>query len=137
MNHTKEMIAPCGINCTYCYVHHKSKKACSGCRSHNNDQPASCRKCKIKACCDERKLYYCYECDNYPCHLIKRLDKSYIQRYQESLIGNMTQIKEEGIERFMEMEKIRLKCPECEGYLNVHDKICSSCGKKFKVNANI
>ncbi len=129
LNHDKKMVAPCGMNCTYCYVHHKKKKACLGCRVVSGDKPASCIKCKIKACTAERNLEFCYECSDYPCTLIKRLDKSYQTRYQESLIQNMTLIKDKGMTYYLTHEKKRLKCSSCEGYLNVHDKKCSCCGK--------
>lgn len=133
ITHDKNMVAPCGMNCTYCYVHHKKKKPCFGCREDGKDKPASCQKCKIKECITEKEHQYCYECDDYPCILIKRLDKSYQKRYQESLIGNMKMIGEFGMDYYLQFELDRLKCPECDGMLNVHDKICYKCGGQFNL----
>lgn len=130
LTHDKSMVAPCGMTCTYCYVHHKLKKPCLGCRQSDSNKPNSCRHCKIKACVEEKRLQFCYECKEYPCPLIKRLDKSYRTRYQESLIQNMKEIEEIGIESFLEKEKVRLKCRFCDGHINVHDKHCYKCGQK-------
>ncbi|WP_459847824.1 DUF3795 domain-containing protein [Fusibacter bizertensis] len=131
--HGKTMVAPCGINCTYCYVHHKKKKPCNGCRQSDESKPSSCLSCKIKECVGSKKVEFCYECNDFPCVLIKRLDKSYQKRYEESLIKNLETIENQGIDEFLYLEKIRLKCPSCEGYLNIHDKMCSHCGTKYKV----
>ncbi len=132
--HSTDMVAPCGMNCTYCYVHHKKKKPCKGCRKSDVDKPTSCLKCNIKKCVIEKQIDFCYECNEYPCKILKRLDKSYQKRYTESLIKKMSIIQTEGIECYLVMEKERLKCPHCGGVLNLHDKICNVCSKKYEVN---
>jgi len=135
VSHNEKMVAPCGMNCTYCYVHHKKKKPCMGCREESDNKPISCRKCKIKACVISKNLSFCNDCDVFPCILIKRLDKSYQKKYQESLIKNLKTIKERGMESFLSLDKDRLKCPNCEGVVNIHDKICSLCGGKFEIES--
>ncbi len=52
----------------------------------SDNKPASCRKCKIKICAEEKGLTLCDECTEFPCVLVKRLDKSYQKRYDESLV---------------------------------------------------
>ena len=134
VTHSSEMVAPCGMNCTYCYVHHKTKKPCSGCRMSDESKPSSCLKCKIKKCVTEKKHDYCYECSKFPCVILKRLDKSYRTRYQESLIGKMSLIQTFGIDYYLEKEKARLKCSECGHELNLHDKTCWVCSRKTEVD---
>ncbi|MGO0807252.1 prolipoprotein diacylglyceryl transferase family protein, partial [Clostridioides difficile] len=52
--------------------------------------PEHCRKCKIKDCVCQKGLFYCFECFNFPCKLIKNLEKS----YNKSLAGYIyTKIK--------------------------------------------
>jgi len=133
-NEREMMIAPCGINCTYCYAHHKKEKQCQGCRQTDNGKPEHCKKCKIRICSDERRILFCCDCTEYPCVLIKRLDKSYQTRYNESILNNMMILNARGIDYYLSVEKERLKCPECNGILNIHDKKCSECGKIFEVN---
>ncbi|WP_430883307.1 DUF3795 domain-containing protein [Fusibacter sp. JL216-2] len=134
VRHSSKMVAPCGMNCTYCYVHHKRKNPCCGCRMSDENKPSSCRKCKIKKCINEKELNYCYECSEYPCKVLKRLDKSYQMRYHESLIGKMSMIESSGLDYYLEKEKERLKCPECGHELNLHDKICCKCSRKYEVD---
>jgi hypothetical protein len=134
INYSEKMVASCGMNCTYCYAHHKKKKPCLGCRMNDKSKPASCRKCKLKDCAIKKNIRFCYECDEYPCIQIKRLDKSYQIRYQESLINNMEVIKSKGMYYYLDFEKKRLKCPKCRGTLNLHHKICSECGERFNID---
>ncbi len=132
-NENRKYIAYCGMNCLYCYSYLKNTKPCPGCRIVNNNKPQHCRKCRIKDCAEEKNLYYCSECSDYPCVLIKRLDKSYRTRYNESLINILKIIREKGIDYYLDYEKKRLECPECGGILNIHHKKCSQCGKIFSV----
>ncbi len=127
----EKMVAYCGMNCTYCYAHHRKKKPCPGCRLSDEGKPEHCRACKIKDCANEKSILFCSDCADYPCVLIKRLDKSYRTRYNESLIGTMNLISEKGMERYLKIEEERLKCPECGGILNIHHKKCCDCGKIF------
>ncbi len=127
--HDSKMVAPCGMNCTYCYAHHKKKKQCMGCRTISENMPTACRKCEIKECVTSKQLEYCNECSDYPCTRIKNLEKSYNKRYNESLMNNLDVIKHDGMASYLNAEKLRLKCKSCDGYLNIHDKICSNCGK--------
>ena len=82
------MFAPCGMNCKVCYKHCYHKKPCAGCLKSDQGKPEHCRKCKIKECIKDKRLTYCFECSDYPCKLIKNLEKSYNQRYQASLMEN-------------------------------------------------
>lgn len=126
------MFAPCGMNCMVCYVHLKNKKPCSGCLGDDSDKPDRCKICEIKICAGEKGIIYCYECSGFPCKRIKNLDKSYIKRYQASLIENSNTVKNKGIEFFFKIEKTKWKCLSCNGVISLHDKACSECGKKVQ-----
>lgn len=69
------MFAPCGMNCLVCYKHCYHKKPCAGCLNSDMGKPEHCRKCKIKDCIKGKGLSYCFECPDYPCKLIKNLEK--------------------------------------------------------------
>lgn len=134
LKNEEKMIATCGMNCSYCYAHLKKKKPCLGCRLSDEGKPEHCRKCKIKDCANDKKKLFCSDCSEYPCVLIKRLDKSYRTRYNESLINNMKVINEKGFNYYINYEKDRLKCPDCGGALSIHHKKCSDCGQVFEVH---
>ena len=126
------MFAPCGMNCNVCYKHCYHKKPCAGCLSSDTGKPEHCRKCKIKDCIKEKALSYCFECSEYPCKLIKNLEKSYNKRYQASLIENSCFVQEQGLDCFMKQQKEKYTCPKCGGIISIHDKECSECQEKMK-----
>ena len=101
------MFAPCGMNCLVCYKHCYHKKPCAGCLKSDQGKPEHCRKCKIKDCVTERQITYCFECPEYPCKQIKRLDA------------------------FLKQQKEKYTCPECGGIISIHDAECSECQYKM------
>ncbi len=126
-----EMFAPCGMNCMVCYKHCYTKP-CEGCMAENKGKTKHCCKCKIKDCVQSKGLTYCLECSDFPCKLIQTLERSYNQRYCESLIENSKIVKEHGIPQLMEMHSQKYYCLECGGIISLHDKVCTECGKKIK-----
>jgi len=77
-------------------------------------------------------LRYCFECPDYPCKLIKNLEKSYNKRYQASLMENSEFVRQHGLERFMEQQKGKYTCPKCGGIISIHDRECSACQESMK-----
>lgn len=126
------MFAPCGMNCKVCYKHCYSKKPCAGCLNSDIGKPEHCRKCKIKECVKDKELSYCYECFEYPCKQIKKLEKSYNARYDASLLENSKYVKGNGIIAFMEQQKEKFTCFACGGIISIHDRECSQCQNKIE-----
>ena len=125
------MFAPCGMNCKVCYKHCYHKKPCDGCLKSDVGKPDHCRKCSIKECSRSRNLSYCFACSEYPCVQIKRLEKSYHQRYQASLMENSAFVKAHGLDKFMERQKEKYTCSKCGGIISIHDRECSECRQKM------
>lgn len=126
------MLAPCGMNCFVCYTHLKKKKPCLGCWGEDTTKPEHCRKCKIKDCAIGQGFSFCFQCPTFPCVMIKRLDKSYRQRYGISLIDNAMRVKTIGDEQFLIEERSKWLCADCGGVICLHDRVCSECGKDIK-----
>lgn len=105
------MFAPCGMNCLVCYKHCYHKNPCVGCLNGDRGKPEHCRKCKIKDCIRSKKLSYCFECTDFPCTLIKTLEKSDNKRYQASLMENSEFVRQHGLETFMEKQKDKIYLP--------------------------
>ena len=126
------LIAPCGMNCGICYAHLREKNRCPGCRFLKSNIPISIARCKIKNCerISKSKVQFCFKCNDYPCKNLKDLDKRYRTKYGMSEIDNLESIKNKGISKFIESEKIKWACSKCGGTINVHKKICSVCGLK-------
>ena len=125
------LIAPCGMNCAICIGHVREKKQCPGCNAMDENQAVYCRKCTLKKCAilKEKNMKFCSDdCEKYPCKRLKNLDKRYRTKYRMSMLENLENIKNLGIEKFIENEQIRWKCPECGELLCVHRAICWNCG---------
>ena len=128
------MLAPCGMNCMVCYKHvqiRKKSKQCQGCLLSGEGKPEHCHKCKIKECSQLKGYTYCYECLDFPCKQIKNLEKSYSQRYKQSIVNNSLFAKEHGVDEFMIKDKEKWICKICGGAFSLHDNVCSDCGERF------
>lgn len=123
-------LAPCGVNCFVCYVHLKKKKSCNGCYGNDLNKPERCKNCKIKKCVISKSIKYCFECGDFPCIIIKNLDKSYRKRYSVELLENVDLIKNIGIDYFMKKEIVKWLCIDCGGVITQHGNYCSECTEK-------
>lgn len=134
----ERLLAPCGLNCLLCYRHLKKAGACPGCFAEEGGEgpprpikSKSCRECPLKACARARGHAYCHECEARPCAPLKRLEKTYQQRYGVSLSANGFSVIQRGLDAFMRGEQEKWGCPECGGVIGVHDRLCSECGVDF------
>jgi len=133
------LIAPCGMNCGICMAYLREKNKCPGCNSEDKDKPASCRECIIKNCqtINNNVSGFCHECPDYPCRRLKQLDKRYRTKYRMSMVENGEYIRVNGMEKFLEKENEKWKCPECGGVISCHNGICYGCGlERLKATKN-
>lgn len=137
-----ELVAPCGMDCNVCKAYLAFSRGipkqrgkishCSGCRPRQKN-------CYVKRGCKKLRLgeaKFCYECADLPCRSISRLEKRYTERYATSFVANLGMIREQGMEKFLETEAKRFRCPSCSDLVSVHDGKCCSCGKVNKVKPN-
>lgn len=125
----KELIAPCGMNCTLCYAYQREKNKCGGCRNDKSTVANSCIRCVIRNCetIKENTSHFCYDCIRYPCRRLKELDKRYRGKYHMSMIDNLALIKSHGLDVFIDTQYERFRCVNCGSILCVHHKNCSVC----------
>lgn len=130
-----DVIAPCGMDCSVCSSYLASEhdiKAkglkmpyCKGCRPRD-------KKCAfLKKRCEKllnHEFEFCYECQEFPCDNLKHIDKRYKTLYHMSLIDNLRFVKAHGLEKFLETQKEKWKCPNCGDVICCHNGICYSCG---------
>jgi len=132
----KNLIAPCGINCGICsaylaYSRNIPKKRgkishCIGCRPRDKQCAYLKGNCEILR---ENKVDFCFECKNFPCNRLKHIDERYRNDFNMSLIENLYEIKNEGVDKFLENQKEKYKCSKCGGVICVHNKKCYDCEK--------
>ncbi len=138
LNKSKSMkttlIAPCGLNCRLCRAYIRNRNSCPGCRYDDIDKSQYCVKCKIKNCShlSSKSARFCFSCKEFPCSIIKHLDKRYRTKYGLSIIDNLVFINEFGVRNFVNNEKDKWKCPQCMELLCMHKDICISCGYKWR-----
>ena len=127
---TPNLIAPCGINCRLCRAYARDKKACPGCRGEDTFKSKSCISCRIRNCekMIEGGIKYCFECAEFPCARLSRLDTRYRTKYGTSPIQNLGSMKKIGINNFVKSEEQKWTCPGCGPLLCMHQPQCLSCG---------
>ena len=128
---TKELIAPCGMNCRICLAFFgytvsgkKRKSICICCKPTDK----SCA--HLKKNCKNKTIYevdYCFECKDFPCEQLQKLDSKYRERYDMSMIENLKYIRDNGLDDFLLQHEKKYRCPECGGVICVHNGICYSC----------
>ena len=118
MKLTKNLIAPCGMNCELCLHYLRSTNKCLGCSS-GRQVNGRCINCAIKLC-KHRHGDYCFDCDIFPCDRLNRLDTRYRDKYEMSEINNLKTIKKKGIKFFLAQQQ--KKWINKDGTYCVHDK---------------
>ena len=129
----EELIAPCGMNCAICAgylaIDEEIRKRgirktyCIGCVPKG-------MKCYYKKHCErlgDGLVRFCYECKDFPCRLLKTLDKRYRTFYRMSMIENLEFIRDNGMEKFLAKETEKWRCPRCGGTISCHNGLCYSC----------
>lgn len=101
------------------------KTQCTGCRSQKKNCAFIKGNCKDLR---EEKITFCFECPTFPCVRLEKLNKRYTSKYNTSLIDNLLQIKQVGIEKFVAKETEKSKCSKCGGTVSIHDGKCYGCG---------
>ncbi len=124
------MLAPCGINCMSCYRHLRAKNACPGCLMGDEGKAGHCLACAIKKCAAEKGHAHCFLCAAFPCARVKRLDKSYQEKYGVSLVVNGRAAGRDGVAAFLAADRVRWLCPACGGVVSQHDGVCGACGRE-------
>ena len=137
---TENMIAPCGLDCSLCRHAHDSEQPCGGCLGPQEQKYEYCRtKCDIMKCGKYQQYQYrfCDACPDYPCEAIWEKENRYQAQYvlKESPIQNLKEIREEGMEAFLEKQRQRFTCPACGDVICVHTGICRGCGTSLTAPA--
>ena len=123
------LIAPCGMNCALCLAFQRPKRKCPGCWGEDTNKSTSCQSCIIRNCTtiQNNSSHFCYECEKMPCKRLKHLDTRYRTRYGMSMIANLTEIKDQGMDAFLVHQAEKYTCPTCQGLLCVHRSRCLTC----------
>ncbi len=130
----ESLVAPCGMNCAVCSAYlaktHNVKDAgirypyCPGCRPRHKTCAFLKKRCTRLL---NGKVRFCFECPDFPCENLLKLDRRYRNRYHMSMVDNLTAIKQKGITRFLAQEEEKWRCPRCGDTICCHNGLCFSC----------
>ena len=137
VNLNKELIAPCGMNCGVCSnylgyknnIHGKGLPNCIGCRPRDKQCAFLKKKCKDSLKLLKGEIEFCFECSYYPCENLTGLDNRYREKYGMSMIDNLNEIKNRGINYFIENQGKKYKCQKCGNLISIHNNKCFICDK--------
>ena len=129
---SEELIAPCGMNCAICsrylsYVNHLKRSQCIGCRPGKKRCAYLFEKCRGINHHSNENLTFCYECSQYPCKQINRMDNRYKNNYKMSMKDNLETIQKMGIGKFLEEQVNKYRCSKCGGFISIHNRKCFKC----------
>ncbi len=129
---SEELVAPCGMNCAICsrylsYVNDLKRSQCIGCRPRNKGCEYLFNKCTGINHSSKGIAAFCFECSQYPCKQINRMDDRYRNNYQMSVKDNLELIKSVGIEKFIDVQYEKYRCSQCGGLISVHNRKCFKC----------
>jgi catechol 2,3-dioxygenase-like lactoylglutathione lyase family enzyme len=135
--YAEDLIAPCGMNCRICLGYFgyttsgkKRKMKCIGCKPRDKSCAFLKKYCKKLT---KKEINYCYECSDFPCKHLEKIDEGYRKRYNMSMIENLEYIRDNGMDNFLNQQQKKYKCSECGGVICVHNGICYSCGKQLSI----
>lgn len=127
-----KLVAQCGMNCGTCVsffgytmAGKKRMHTCMGCRPRKSLCAFIKKGCKLIA--EKKPVEFCFECSDFACENIVKIDTVYRKKYGMSLIENLNYIKEKGMDAFLEKEKQIRTCPNCGGVICIHTKRCYIC----------
>ncbi len=129
-----ELIAPCGMNCGICsgylaFSRNLPRRRgkithCAGCRPRNKQCAFLKGRCQKLT---DNQISFCFECDDFPCYSLRRIDERYRRNYYMSMIDNLNEIKQSGINAFLQNQREKYKCPRCGGVICIHNRKCYDC----------
>ena len=130
----EELIAFCGMNCSLCvnYLALKNdlknkgfgRSYCPGCLPRGKNCTFMKKHCDLVG---KGLVRFCFDCDDFPCNRLIALDKRYRTKYHMSMIENLEFIKGHGIEKFLEKEGEKWRCPDCGDVICCHNGLCLNC----------
>lgn len=129
---SEELIAPCGMNCAICsrylaYRYGLKRSQCIGCRPRNESCDYLFNKCSGINHASKGNATFCFECDQYPCKQINRMDDRYRKNYEMSVKENLENIRRKGIKNFVDEQYKKYHCPKCGGLISIHNRKCFEC----------
>ena len=132
------LAGPCGFYCGTCrhYLTRSKnqlkeyglKDGCQGCRIHDKKCASIKKHCELIG---KNKIDFCFECDDFPCEHLEKLNSRHIRDDNINMIENLLRIKEIGAKQWLSEQEEKWSCQSCGGNVCVMDKKCYDCEAHF------
>lgn len=136
-NFTRDLVAPCGMNCNICSgylaLRYNLKDQgirmsyCIGCRPRNKQCAFLKKRCERLR---NQTVQFCFECPEYPCENLRHIDTRYQTFFRMSLLQNLQDIQKKGIDAFLREQEVRWGCSTCGGSVCCHNGLCFHCDEE-------
>ncbi len=112
----------------------KDQVKCYGCKT--DTVFINCSYCQMRKCAIEKEVESCIECNDFPCSNYE------ISKEKEVITGilpqikaipkNLKEIKRDGVEKWLENQKQKWECPQCQTSFTWQRETCSNCGRELE-----
>ena len=134
-NSEKWLISVCGLNCAKCDIRQAyrgnedlqneiidwfrkerntpvkpAQIRCDGCRAPLDVHWSP--DCRIMLCARKREMQYCFQCEDFPCPILDDFSSDGISHHERT-VRNLKQMKEIGINAWLDEQKRRSQCVFC------------------------
>ena len=110
------------------FVEYMNKLECDGCLS-GGKLTGHCRNCSIRLCAEKKQEdSRCTDCDELPCHRLTNLINQGNYPHRQEYLPNLEKIRKMGVQKFVEYEDERWRCPQCGQIVSWYDAKCAACG---------
>ncbi|TXT67676.1 MAG: hypothetical protein BAJALOKI1v1_30039 [Promethearchaeota archaeon] len=117
-----KLVVRCGLWCGSCRAYLLEKKdlfkqkgyqrGCKGCWIQNKNCAFLKKGC---AALENNEIAFCYECEDFPCAKLQKLDSTYKTRYKIDLVENLRRLEEVGKDNWIENKKRCINVQNVEG----------------------
>jgi hypothetical protein len=101
---------------------------CFGCKTKTN--AIYCIDCDIKHCAEQKKVEFCFQCNEFPCSRITAF-RNDEHPHHSIVLKNLRTIQQQGVQKWLDEQKKRWSCPACDERFCWYDKTCNKCGNKL------
>jgi hypothetical protein len=102
---------------------------CDGCLS-GGTLAAHCQRCSIRLCAaDKQHDSRCTDCGELPCYRMTNLINMGNYLHRKEYLPNLEKIREMGVQKWVQYEEERWRCPRCGLPMSWYDAECIGCGE--------
>lgn len=102
---------------------------CQGCQTDTIG--VFCRDCGFRECTRSKGIAHCSECDEFPCDALVRFRDDEVPHHS-GVLRNLEEMREVGVERWLEDQRARWSCPRCGSSSCWEDTACVRCGSPLR-----